>query len=204
MCRCWCYVMTGKYISTSENPYTLYYVLYCTVLYCTVFLYTVHTWSEFRFIHDLAAAPAALAAAVCYCINCTVQYVFTVYCIYCTHMIWAWAQLGSNLSLGPTWIGLGSSLDLSWIQPGSNLNPAWIKLGPIVYPARTQLGSTLDPAWIQPGSIQLGSRLDLASIQIVSSLGLQHVTLLCQSISIWRASAPYSARSPRREECMRA
>ena len=87
-----------------------------------------------------------------------------------------------------TGIQLGSGLDPAWIQFGSSLDQA----GPIVYPAWIQLGSTLDPAWIQPGSIQLGSRLDLALIQIGSSLGLQHVTLLCQSISIWRASAPYS------------
>ena len=125
----------------------------------------------------------------------------------------AWIQLGFNwiqnvsiLDLARAWAQLGSDLDPAWIWAGSSLDPIWIQLGSSwthrvssLDPTRIHVGPSLDPAWIQ-----LGSRLDLALIQIGSSLGLQHVTLLCQSISIWRASAPYSARSPRREECMRA
>ena len=101
----------------------------------------------------------------------------------------AWIQLGFNwiqnvsiLDLARAWAQLGSDLDPAWIWAGSSLDPIWIQLGSSwthrvssLDPTRIHVGPSLDPAWIQ-----LGSRLDLALIQIGSSLGLQHVTLLCQ------------------------
>ena len=88
--------------------------------------------------------------------------------IYC-NLDLAWAQLGSDLD--PAWIWAGFGLDPIWIQLGSS----WTHRVSSLDPTRIHVGPSLDPAWIQ-----LGSRLDLALIQIGSSLGLQHVTLLCQ------------------------
>ena len=97
---------------------------------------------------------------------------------------------GSSPSLGPAWIGLGSSLDLGWIWPGSNLDPAWIKLDT----SCIQPGSNSDPRWTKPGS-----SLDPAWIKIGSSFDpdwIQPGSAACYApmseISIWRASAPYS------------
>ena len=91
-----------------------------------------------------------------------------MYLQYTVYTVLTWFELGPNLDLAWAWAQLGSDLDPAWIWAGSSLDPIWIQLGSSLDPSCIQPGYNSDPRWTQPGSS------------------------LCQSISIWGASAPYS------------
>ena len=48
----WCYAPVSEHLHLARKRTVFLYAI--APIVCTVFLYTVHTWYEFRFIHDLA------------------------------------------------------------------------------------------------------------------------------------------------------